>query len=68
MAPVRTAWPRSLATAALATLAACVRPTSMSVSVSPVKTVALARTGRTHTSVPAPEAPQVTLIPLTSKT
>lgn len=51
----------SPATAALATPAACAKPTSMNVSVSLVRTVAPARTERTPTSAPVLKGPQVRL-------
>lgn len=47
MVPVRMAWPLSPATAVLATRAVSVKLTSMSVSVSPARTVALVKTGKT---------------------
>lgn len=56
MAHVKMAWPPSPAIAAPATLAACAKPTSTSVSASHVRMEALARTGKTRTSVPAPKA------------
>lgn len=47
MVPVRMAWPLSPATAVLATRAVSVKLTSMSVSVSPARMVALVKTGKT---------------------
>lgn len=61
MALVKMVLRLSPATAALATLAACAKPTSMNVSASLVRTVAPARTGRTPTSAPALKGPQVKL-------
>lgn len=59
MEPARMVLLPSPATAVLATLAACVRPTSMNVLASRVRMAALVRTGRTHIFVPAQKALQV---------
>lgn len=59
MVPVRMAWPLSPATAVLAIQAVSVKLTSMSVSASPARMVALVRTGKTLIFVSAPKGLQV---------
>lgn len=61
MVPVRTALPLSPATAVLATQAVSVKPTSMSVSASPARMVALVRTGKIPMFVTAQKELQVRL-------
>lgn len=59
MVPVRMAWPLSPVTAVLATRAVSVKLTSMSVSVSPARMVALVKTGKTLIFVSARKGLQV---------